>query len=133
MQSELRGKLADFIEKNGAGVRQLEAALPALQSAGECPLLMAKQFRGDEGRRNRGAIHCNESLAGTLRTLMYGAGNQFLPGTCFAGNQHRRVGWSDFHDAGEDGFQGGGGAHDLLKHERLVDLLPEDHVLVMKA
>jgi hypothetical protein len=118
-----RGKLADFIEKNGAGVRQLKTALPALQGAGKCPLLVAEQFRGDERRRNRGTIHGNKGLAGTLRTLMYGARDQFLPGTCFARNQHRRVGGSDFHDAGKDGFQGGRGAHDLLKHEDLIDLL----------
>src|SRR6266566_1218726 len=37
-------KFADFIEKNGAGVRQLKTALPALQSAGEGPFLVAKQF-----------------------------------------------------------------------------------------
>src|ERR1700733_6667938 len=64
---------------------------------------------------------------------MYGASDQFLPGTCFARNQHRRVGGSDFHDARKDSFQGGRGAHDLLKHEDLIDLLPEDDVLVMKA
>src|SRR4029077_18881024 len=33
-----RGKLADFIEKDSAGVRQLKTALPALQRAGKCPL-----------------------------------------------------------------------------------------------
>src|SRR6202171_2611643 len=128
-----RGKLADFIEKNRARVRQLKTTLSALQGTGEGSFLVAKQFRGDERRRNRGAIHANKSLAGTLRTLMYGARNQFLPGTCFARNQHRRVGGSDFHDAGKDGLQGGRGAHDLFKHEDLIDLLPEDHVLVMKA
>src|SRR3984893_5754974 len=37
-----RGKFADFIEKNRAGVRQLKTALSALQGAGESPLLVAK-------------------------------------------------------------------------------------------
>src|ERR1700722_4251641 len=37
-----RGKLADFIEKNRAGVRQLKTALSALQGTGEGPLLVAK-------------------------------------------------------------------------------------------
>jgi hypothetical protein len=73
---------------------------------GKCPLLVAKQFRSDERRRNRGAIYDNKRLASTLRTLMYRARNQFLPGTCFAPNQHRRVGRSDFHDVREDSFQG---------------------------
>src|SRR6266478_3197121 len=89
--------------------------------------------RSDERRRNRGAIHANKGLASTLRTLMYSARNQFLPGACFACNQHRRVGGSDFHDARKDSFQRGRGAHDLLKHEDLIDLLPEGYVFVMKA
>src|ERR1700730_196051 len=104
-----------------------------LQGTGECSFLVAKQFGGDQRRRNRGAIHGNKSLASTLRTLMYSARDQFLPGTCFARNQHRRVGGSDFHDARKDSFQGGRGAHYLLKHDDLIDLLPEDDVLVMKA
>ncbi len=61
---------------------------------------------------------------------MYGARNQFLPGTCFAGNQHGRVGGSDFHDAGKDSFQGGRGVHDLLEHERLVYLFQDKVLLV---
>jgi len=64
---------------------------------------------------------------------VYGAGDQFFSGTSFACNQHGRIGWSDLHDAREDRFQGGRGAHDLLEHEGLIDLLPEDHVLVMKV
>src|SRR6266404_4045649 len=61
---------------------------------------------------------------------MYGARNQFLPGTCFARNQNRGIGGSDFHDAGKNSFQGGGGAHDLLKHEDLIDLLSQREVLL---
>src|SRR6266852_1089743 len=61
---------------------------------------------------------------------MYGARNQFLPGTCFARNQHRRAGGSDSHDAGKDIFQGGRGAHDLFKHEDLIDLLSQREVLL---
>jgi hypothetical protein len=37
-------KLAYFIEKDGAGVRHFKTALAALESPGECPCLMAKQF-----------------------------------------------------------------------------------------
>src|SRR6266478_3059638 len=86
--------------------------------------------RSDERRRNRGAIHANKGLASTLRTLMYSARNQFLPGACFACNQHRRVGGSDFHDARKDSFQRGRGAHDLLKHEDLIDLLSQRDVFI---
>jgi hypothetical protein len=44
-----------------------------------------------------------------------------------------KVGCHAIGEAREDSFQGGRGAHDLLKHEDLIDLLPEDDVLVMKA
>src|SRR5216684_6397926 len=64
---------------------------------------------------------------------MYGARNQFLPGTCFARNQHRRAGGSDIHDDGKDSFQGGRGAHDLLKHEDLIDLLSQREVLLPRS
>src|SRR5580704_1380317 len=38
------GEFADFIEKDGAGIRQFKASLSALQGTGKCPLLVAKQF-----------------------------------------------------------------------------------------
>src|SRR4029077_1630549 len=111
----LSRKLADFIEKNRAGVRQFKTALSLLQGAGKCPLLVAKQFRGDERRRNRGAIDGNKRLASALRTLMDSARNQFLAGTSRARNQHGRISGRDFHDARKDSFQGGRGSYDLLE------------------
>src|SRR3984893_15963647 len=64
---------------------------------------------------------------------MYGTRNQFLAGTGFARNQHRRVGRSDLYDAGKDTFQCGRGAHDLLKHEDLIDLLSQRNVLLPRS
>src|ERR1700731_1641675 len=64
---------------------------------------------------------------------MYGTRNQFLAGTGFARNQHRRVGRSDLYDAGKDTFQCGRGAHDLLKHEDLINLLSQRDVLLPRS
>src|SRR5258707_46307 len=64
---------------------------------------------------------------------MYGTRNQFFPSSCFARDQHRRVRRSDFHDAGKDTFQSGRGAHDLLKHEDLIDLLSQGEVLLPRS
>ena len=61
---------------------------------------------------------------------MYGASNQFLPSTCLARNQHGRIGGSNLHDVREDSFQGRRGAHDLVEHEDLVDLLSQRDVLL---
>src|SRR6202521_709661 len=44
-----------------------------------------------------------------------------------------RVGGSDFHDARKDRLQGGRGAHDLLKHEELIDLLSQREVLLPRS
>ncbi len=103
----LGGKVADLVQKNGAGVGEFEASPALLQGARECPLLVAKELRGDKRGRNRGAIHADKSMASALRSLMYGARDQFLPGTGLARNQHCRVGGSDLHDARKDGLQGG--------------------------
>src|SRR5260370_8499460 len=64
-----RGKFADFIKKNRTGMRQFKAALVPLQSAGESPLLVAKQFRADKRRRNPGPIPADKPLPPPPRTL----------------------------------------------------------------
>src|ERR1700732_2696530 len=61
---------------------------------------------------------------------MYGPRNQFLSGTGFARNQHRRVRGRHLYNPGEDSFQGGRGAYDLLKHEDLIDVLSQREVLL---
>jgi hypothetical protein len=60
-------------------VRHFKAALATLHRAGEGAFLVAKQFRGDQGGRNRRTVYADERLAGTLRVLVYGASNQFFP------------------------------------------------------
>src|SRR6266702_3358795 len=69
-------------------------------------------------------------MAGTLRMLVYGASNQFFSGAGFAGDEHRGIGGGHFHDAGEHALQGWRRSHNLLKHERLIDLLPQRKVFV---
>src|ERR1700688_3003705 len=62
--------------------------------------------------------------------LVYGASNQFFSGTGFAGDQHRGIGGGHFHYTGEHGLQRRRRAHNLLKHEDLINLLPERKVFV---
>ena len=49
-------QVADLVEKKGASVGDLEAALAGGHGAGEGPTLVAKQFRLDERRRERRAL-----------------------------------------------------------------------------
>src|SRR5580692_10510488 len=109
---------------------QLKAALAALHRAGEGAFLVAKQLRRDQGGRNRRTVYADERLAGTVRVLVYGASNQFFPCAGFAGDQYGGIGGGHFHDAGEHALQGWRRSHYLLKHERLIDLLPQRKVFV---
>src|SRR6202040_1746893 len=82
------------------------------------------------GGRNRRTVYADERLARTLRMLVYGASNQFFSGAGFAGDEHRGIGGGHFHDAREHALQGWRRAHNLLKHERLIDLLPQRNIFV---
>src|SRR6266403_1471473 len=126
----LCGKIAHRVKKNRTGMCQLKAALAALHRAGEGAFLVAKQLRRDQGGRNRRTVYTDERLAGTLRVLVYGASNQFFSGAGFAGDKHRGIGGGHFHNAGEHGLQRRRRSHNFLKHERLIDLLPERKVFV---
>jgi hypothetical protein len=55
-QHDLRlgGEFADLVEEERAAVSQLEATLAPLQRPGERALLVAKELRRDERRRDRG-------------------------------------------------------------------------------
>src|SRR5712672_1336667 len=109
---------------------QLKAALAALHRAGKGAFLVAKQLRGDQGGRNRRTVYTDERLAGTLRVLVYGARNQFFSGAGFARDQHRGIGGGHFHNVGEHALQGWRRSHNLLKHECLIELLPQRKVFV---
>src|SRR5258708_14391078 len=93
---------------------------------------MAKQLRRDQGGRNRCTVYADERLAGTSRVLVYGASNQFFSGAGFAGDQRGGIGGGHFHNAGEHALQGWRRSHNLLKHECLIDLLPQRKVFVAR-
>src|SRR6266850_4362093 len=62
--------------------------------------------------------------------LVYGARNQFLSGAGLAGDEHRGIGGGHLNDAGDHALQGWRRSHNLLEHERMIDLLPERKVFV---
>src|SRR5437660_11618920 len=62
--------------------------------------------------------------------LVYGASNQFFSCAGFACDKHRGIGGGHFHNTGEHALQGWRRSHNLLKHECLIDLLPERKVFV---
>src|SRR5258706_11970992 len=80
-ESDLRfaGELADLVEKDRAGARELEPTLAPLQRAGEGPLLVAEQLRGDERRWDGGAVDGDERMRRPAGSLVDGPGDQLLP------------------------------------------------------
>src|ERR1700739_4686372 len=64
--------------------------------------------------------------------LMYSAGDQLFACAGFTYDQARGVRRSDVHNPREAPLQGGRGTTNLLKHEGLMDLLPECEVVVVK-
>ena len=54
-------QLADFIEEDGTAVRQLEAANLGRSGVGERAPLAAEELALDQRRRQRAAIHADES------------------------------------------------------------------------
>src|SRR3984957_4838359 len=124
--------LADFIEKNGSSVRQFKSTEAALHRPGERALFMAKEFGGNQRWGKSCAVHAHEGALRPARSLMDGAGDQFLTSASLSPNKHARIGGSDFHQPGKHALQPRRVADDLFEHERLVDLLPEHDVFVVQ-
>src|SRR6185295_13249209 len=73
-----RGQIADFVEEDRAAVGGFESPQTPLQRARERALLVAKEFRRDERRRDGCAVHPDERASGSVRFLMDGSRDQFL-------------------------------------------------------
>ena len=84
-------EVADFIEEEGAVAGLLEVAFAGADRSGKCALLVAEQLGFNEGFRNGAAGDGHKRAAGAGAEIMDGAGDQFLAGAAFAGDQHRGV------------------------------------------
>src|SRR5580658_658884 len=70
----LRRDIADLIQKDGPAVRPFKAAQMPLKGSGEGASLVSKQFGGDQGRWNRGAVYPNEWASRPMGAFMNGPG-----------------------------------------------------------
>jgi hypothetical protein len=61
-----RRNLADFIEKDRPSLGQFKPAETPLQRPRKGAFLVTKEFRADQGRRNRRAVYGDKSLCGAL-------------------------------------------------------------------
>ena len=83
--------LADFIEKNGAAMGQLEAPFAFVGGAGE-ELFVPEKFALHEVLRQGRAVELYERAVFTGRIFVHGAGDQFLTGTVLTLDQHGGIG-----------------------------------------
>ena len=64
---------------------------------------------------------------------MYGASDQLFPRSRFSRNQAGRIRGRNFRHLCQHSPQGFGGANDLLKHRRALDLFAQRDVLISQA
>src|SRR5712664_1376569 len=125
-------QLADFVQENGSSARQFKSTEPALHRPGERALFVAKEFGRNQRWGKSSAVHAHERALRPTRSLMDGAGDQFLTSSSLSTNKNARIGGSNFHHPRKYSLQRRRGADDLFEHERLVDLLPEHYVFVLQ-
>src|SRR5580692_1220713 len=124
--------LADFVKENGSSVRQFKSTEAALHRPGECALFVAKEFGRNQRWSKSCTVHAHEGALRPTRSLMDGAGDQFLTSSGLSTNKNTRIGGSNFRCPRKHLLQPRRSADDLFEHERLVDLLPEHYVFVVQ-
>src|SRR5271165_7382147 len=74
----------DFVQKQGAFMRHLEAADFLGECAGKRSLLVSEQLALQQCGGNRGAVNFDERLFASLAQFVERLSDQFLAGPCFA-------------------------------------------------
>ena len=90
--------LADFVEKDRAGVGDLELAGLVAIGAGEAALHVAEQLRFEERLREPGAVHGHEGSAGAAAAGVERARDQLFADPALARDQDLGVGMRDAFD-----------------------------------
>ena len=84
--------LADFVQKQRAGVRQVELAQLLPVGSGKCSRLVAEQLTLQQLIRNGGAVDFDEWLLAAAGLRVDHARDNFFARAAFAADQHRRRG-----------------------------------------
>src|SRR5262249_32197844 len=87
--------IADFVEKNGAPVRQFESADSLSDGAGEGAFFMPEQFAFQQARRNCRTVYLHQSSFAPRAEIMNRASNQFLTRAGLSQNKNRGIGRRD--------------------------------------
>ena len=109
------GQLADFVEEQRAAVGDFEQADAMFVGAGEAAFAMAEQFAFDQAFGQCAAVDGHERLFGAVALIVHAAGDQFLAGAGFAGDQHGGFGRGHFGDELFDAVDAGRFADQLRR------------------
>src|SRR5580692_8796108 len=94
----VRRQLAEFIQKNCAPLRQLEAPQPSLQRTGKGSLLMTEKLRCNQTRWDRRAVYAHKVSPVSKRLLVNSPRNQLFACPRFPLDKHRTVRRRDHPD-----------------------------------
>ena len=84
-----KGHFADLIEENGAPMRPLELADLLIDSPGERPFFMAKQFALQQSLRDRCAVDRDEWLRAARAIAVDESRQDFFPRAALPLDEHR--------------------------------------------
>jgi len=87
---QLQRNLADFVQKNGATVCELESSDPVAMRAREGTFDVTEEFTFEEFLRNRGAIDFDQRPFGPVTARMDCPRDEFLADAGFAENENIR-------------------------------------------
>src|SRR5262249_17565076 len=92
----------------------------------------AEQFRRDQSRSQRSTVHADKGSAGSLRSLVDSAGDQFLARTRLTCDQYGGVCGSYFAHPGKNILQRLRGTHNFLKHAPAIHFVPQCQILTIE-
>ena len=90
-----RSNFADLVEENRAAAGDFEETRLISDRAGERASHVAKQFRFEEGFRERSAVDAYEWRGGSWTLIVDQSDDELLAGAAFTINENRCVEWRD--------------------------------------
>src|SRR5262249_42780376 len=112
---ERERNVANFVEKQGAAVRHLEAADFLRDRARERAFLVAEQLAFEQIERNRGAVHFHERASAARAERVDGPRDELFARAGLSLNQYGRMGGRNALDLLERRLERRTGSDDLLE------------------
>src|SRR5262249_33949163 len=124
---------ADFVEKEGAAIGNLEQAFFGCDSAGESTLHVSEQSRLEQVGRHRAGVHGDEWAVFARRVQVDGFCDEFFPGSALTLQKDGRSASSDLADEVEDFQHRLAFANDVFEVVALLESTLELNVFFFRA